>query len=93
MRKIISVEQVFCDFCSSIAHAQCELCGKDVCYNCVRKICSIETPIPNSGGPSAFPTSYWPVSQPYKEVMTVCVGCVDALKLSIRIASTKKREK
>ena len=91
MRKKVTIDQVICDICGEKAVDRCELCGKDICCCCIRKICSVETQIPGSGGYSSWAAVGWS-NTPYKELMTICASCVDSLKLSIRIASTKENK-
>lgn len=36
MKKKVTIEQVFCDFCGKPAgHVKCISCGKDFCYDCL----------------------------------------------------------
>lgn len=88
MRKRHVTYSYFCDICNqdlkTLLPIKCQLCGKEVCQDCARYICSKSTPPPISGG------SFMWSSCNHKEELTICKSCTDILKLSLQVAARGK---
>jgi len=94
MKKKHVVYDDFCDICNKIigrtpyaSPYKCQLCGKEICQDCARFVCSKPEPPPVSGGSSVW--SGFGVSCNHKEEFIICKNCTDALKLSLLVVARK----